>query len=79
MGISGKAGFACCVWEIRRRAQVFARKRVFSGSGPRDTAYGYYNQGSFGIGNQPIPGQFQDVSMWQPPKGQNVEVLRQLK
>jgi hypothetical protein len=45
----------------------------------RDAVYLYYNQGSLGIGNQPIPGQFRDVSMWQPPKGQNVEVLRQLK
>ena len=45
----------------------------------REACYGYYNDSSLGIRGQPIPGQFRDVSIWQPPKGQNVEVLRQLK
>lgn len=46
----------------------------------RDAWYQYYNRGSLGIPDQPIPGQFRDVSTWVLPQGQQVaDVLRPMK
>lgn len=46
----------------------------------RDPWYQYYNRGSLGIPDQPIPGQFRDVSPWVLPQGQLApDVLHPLK